>query len=987
MKFQTKHAIAPVAGYVGPKTRAVLNTMGGTTGGTGGVIVPTGTNVSVALSYDSPAAGTLIAGQAVGDLAHFTFSNPTGTEAKVTKLTMNRTGISNDATLVNVYLFEGAKRVTDAASVSLTKITFNDASGLFTIPAGGMKTIAVKADILSGSNGQVIGVSLASVEPATVSGAFPILGANHSIATATMAAVTFSDTTTPSGTPTVDPQTDYTMWQNTVSFTTRAVDLKSLTFREIGSVATADLANFKLFVDGTQVGSTVLAMDANGYINFDITAAPKRIETGSHTIKVIGDIIGGSTKTFKITLEQAGDAVFMDSQLNQPVLVSKVAAGTAFSAEDAGTHTINAGTFTITKKSDSPAGNITLTASNALLAKYELKAAGEPIKVENFRISVTATGNGTVGDFALRNGSVFADGVQVGNTTALREDNYTGTAYTTYTFGSSLVVNPGTPVLLEIRGDIYNEGTEAITSTDTLTVNIAAGSSNLKRTKSLTYFENTASVANTLTVSVGALSGSKNASYANQTVVKPQTAYKLASFNIVSTDVENLNLDTIALTFTGSSIGVATGLSDVYVKYGTKTTNVKSTVASTTSSWSISETLTPNTTMAIEVWGNLTSSLVSGNTIITGVTISGTTANSASTVSTNAVTGQTITISTGSLAGTAVTDSSLATKLLVGSTQPKLASFRVTATNDTYTITDVAVSVADAAQGSFQNLILKATGMTDKIVVLNGSIATSSGMSLTVPANSSTGAVIDVYGNLADIGSSAATSTDIKITLAAVKARTSGGSDEYATLTSAAGNSMYAFKSIPTIALLTLPSTSLVGGGTKVLSKFSVTPDSSGAIGWKKLQWTMAKTDGVLLGATTTSGMNLKDSGGNVIAGTFSTTTDSSPSQTYAFASAATSGTLTFVANSEQQIATSETYSLNVSMSGDSASGDNIQMSIANPGTYAAPNAYATVAGLTGSFVWTDRSLNNHDTTTADWNNDYKVKNLPTDTQSLAGQT
>jgi len=998
IKYQSEKGISPAAGYFGPKTRAFANTAsaGTTTSGTTTttpVVIGSGTTLAAALSYDNPAAGTLIAGQAVGDLAHFTFSNPTGVEQKVTKLVFNRTGISNDASLVNVYLFDGAKRVTDSATVSLTKITFNDASGIFTIPAGGMKTIAVKADILSSATGQIIGVSLASAEGSVaVSGTYPILGNNHSIATATMATVDFAAVS--AATPTIDPQNEYVMWQSSVTFNTRAVNLKSMIFRMIGSVTTSDLGNFKLFIDGTQVGSTVATLDSNGYVTFDLSAAPKTIETGTRTIKLVGDIIGGSTKTFGFSLQNAGDAVFVDSQVGQPVLPTVASA--TFSALTMGTATINGGTLTITKKADSPSGNVTKAASNVLLGRFDLKAAGEPIKVENLRISVTSS-NAAPTLFALRNGTIFADGVQVGTATSIKEDNNTSAHYTTFTFGSSLVVTPGKTVVLEVRADIYNDytGGTAIATGETMTLNIEAGSSNLKKMNSLSYTVNTAVSANSLTVAVGGLSGAVNSAYANQTVITPQTTYKLASFTVTSNETEKVNLDTISLTFTGTNTEVDTGLTDVYVKYGAKTSSVKSTVASTTS-WSISEEMASNSSMVVEVYGSMTSSLVDTNTLITALTLSGTSASSATAATTGSVTGQTITVSTGSVSAAAVSDSTLATKMVVGNTSPKVASFRFTATNDTYKVTDIALLAAGGANGAgaIRTLTLKSAGMADKEVWLGaGYEATSSNLAIMVPANDSAGVVVDVYANLNAVGGYAATSSaDVSVTLDTFKTVNSVG-----TVGTTAGNvvtnAQYVFKSVPTITLQTLPSTVLTSG-TKTLSKFTVAADSAGAIGWKAIAWSITKTAATEISGTTaaTSTLKLYNAAGDVIDGLFATSTivTTSPECPNLFKNAATTGTLYFVATDEQQITTSETYSLKGTVSGTVLSA-NINVSIGNPNTtHTTPTTFTAVAGALGagsgdpSFVWTDRSENSHGVSTHDWNDDYKVKGLPTDTQTMS---
>ena len=84
----------------------------------------------------------------------------------------------------------------------------------------------------------------------------------------------------------------------------------------------------------------------------------------------------------------------------------------------------------------------------------------------------------------------------------------------------------------------------------------------------------------------------------------------------------------------------------MYVKYGTKTTTVKPTVAAS-NSWSINEVLAAGTTIPLDVYIDVSSSMISGDGIAT-VDVDGTTVSSAASAdSSGTVTGQTINFSAG----------------------------------------------------------------------------------------------------------------------------------------------------------------------------------------------------------------------------------------------------------------------------------------------------------------------------------------------------
>jgi hypothetical protein len=574
IKFQEKYAsdiltpngLTKGTGLVGASTRAKLNSMGSvtTTGGSTSLVpgctsttgyspttgqpcssnvvtAATGTGaVSAMIDSTSPMSGSVIKGAST-KVAVFKLTNGGSSAVKVTSLKMKRTGVSSDTTFRNVYLYNGSMRITDAASVASGNINFTDNSGIVTIPAMSSVAVGVMVEVdNSGSTnvGETLGVMLTDVttDGGSVSG-LPLSGAQMTVVPqpSGMTTVSFASvaSTLPSSSSNVDPQSDYVVWQNTVQVGARDALLSSIRFRQIGSVSAGDLKNFRLMVDGVQVGSAVDMVNSNQYVEFAFES-PITLKSGGRTIKLVADILGGSNKNFGFSVQQSVDAMFWDSQLAVVVAAVTAPSPTSFSAVTAATQTINQGTLTITKTTDSPSGNIVLQGSGVTLAKFNLKAAGEKVKIENLKVAVTSY-NGAAGlsTLALRNGALFVNGSQVGSTAAINGTTTSG-AYTQYNLGSALIVNPGQDVTLEIRGDVYNNGATQLAANETFVVGILAGSANVYKQSSYGYISNSAVSGNTVTVSSGSMTVAKATAYANQTVVAPQTAYKIGEFNITT---------------------------------------------------------------------------------------------------------------------------------------------------------------------------------------------------------------------------------------------------------------------------------------------------------------------------------------------------------------------------------------------------------------------------------------------------------------------
>jgi hypothetical protein len=973
IKWQMSAGITPASGLVGPKSRAALNAASGiSTTGTGmgsGTVstgtVTAGTGIVATLDASSPLNQTLITPQGVATLGVFRIANGGSSAVKVTMLKFKRTGISSDSTVNNVYLYSGSTRLTDSSSISQGMVNFSDAAGLITVPALSSVVVAVRGDIASGANGQTLGLMMtdATTDAGMVSG-LPVSGAASTFATAPsgMATADFTGSFSPSS-GSIDPQNDYVVWQKNLQIGNRDAHINSIRFQQIGSVYATDITNFRLMIDGTQVGTSVTQADGNRFVSFAF-ATPVTVKAGNHTVKILADVVGGSGRNFNFSLRRVVDVELVDSQLG--VVITPTVATGAFTTTGMQSTTavsINPGSLTVTKDTSSPSGNIVLNGSNVTLAKFKFRAQGEELKVENLLVTFHSSNQSFT---KIRSGAVYADGVQIGST----QDIASTTAGTQFNLGSSLILAAGKDVVVEVRGDVFdNDGTNNATAGDTVTVNLLASTGNVYQRASLGYIGNAAIDGNSLTVASGSLALTQYSAYANQTVTVPQSAYKIGDFRLTTGNTEGVNVDTITLSLPNNGVTniVPSDLTNVYVVYGSKTSTTKASGSTGNQTFSINEIVAANSTMNFAVYANINASPVSGSTTVATLTVSGTSQSSGQAVSSAAVGGQTVTVGSGTIAS-AVDASTPVSANVVANSMPKVASFKFTGTNDAFTVDELTAKLTGTAGAAAVSEIIFKDGATEiarqPVGLINGIYtATSSGLSLAVPYNSTK--IIDAYVNLGGIGTGfSTTSVNIGVTLDGFEYQNSNGvkTRDY---TDRTGNPFYAFKTKPTITNVALP-TSVLSAGTQSVAKFTITADAGGTVSWKKIRLNVASSTGVT-------------------AGTWTIYDTANESQALSSVSASTTvnGVVDFVSTIDQEVSGSKTYVVKATLAGNIVAGASFSVNIpTGAAAYVSPVANGVVA-TAASFVWSDESQLGHTVDTNDWFNDYLVKNIPTDSQTM----
>jgi hypothetical protein len=991
IKWQKAAGVTPAAGYFGAKSRAAFGgtssssttTTTTTTTGTTTTGAGTGTGLKVSLSPTTPNNTVLVQGQGIGDLADFVFSNPTAAPINVTALSFKRIGVSNDATLANVYLYNAGTRLTDSAGVSASAFTFSDPVALFMVPANSTYTVSVRSDIAAGSSGQQLGVQLVNVTPATGSAldssvSYPINSDYQTISNAQLATVSYQLPTSQPGS-TISAQNDYPVWQDTVSVSQNPVQLSSMAFTNLGSIDTQYLVNLRLYVDGVQVGSAIPSMSSARTVTFDLSAAPVSLSTQSHVIKVLANITGGAGRTIVFSVQRSSDAMFVDSQLGQPV--TPVVSTGNFTAVSSGTITLSsvlAGSgVSVTRDPASPNQQVSVGASNVLWGSFDMLASGENVKVSDLYVYATDLSSTSVAltTGGLKNGKILVNGVQVGST---KDIGNSSANHTDFSLGSSLILPAGQTTVVGIYADANDTSNTNLPNGALVTVyldgsstyNNAQGQSSLNSTS----VPATPTYGNQITVSNSALTASEYTGYGNQTIVAGANSAKLGSFTLSTGSTGGVTVNTIALDLVGNTAITNLTLKDDAT--GTILGQVQTTPAATGNSFAVSNMDIPaSSSKVIDVYGNvLTGTGVTAIRATVTVNTQGTgDTTGISTVVAAPIQLQAITIGLGTLTVTRGAGDPVSNNVLAGASSVQVGEFNFAAQNTQYTVQNLEIAVNNSSDVTGVTLSYKdVNGATQTVTqpVIAG-IATYTGLTMFVPTNDS--ANLDVYVGTPTIASGATSGAGINVTLkynANFRAVDSAG-NSIALVGSAdvpSNGTFYVRKSIPTFAMIStgnaVPST-----GTP-LYKFSISADPAGAIEWTHLVFNIATSSGVSV-----SNVYLTDdSSGTNLIDAYATTT-------------ATTATVDLGGNTTQakyaQVAagTTKTYDLYGIVAGYTT-GSTLTISLAADGSYIANEVAAPY--VAGNIVWSDRSMPGHTTGTADWTNGYLIKNFTSNAVSYS---
>jgi hypothetical protein len=346
-------------------------------------------SVNVSLASDNPTAQTITT-KATG-LTYLKLNvSGTGTLSTVRVL---RHGPGKTSDFGNVYLYDGATRLTSGRSVSSAdgSVTFTNLN----IAISGTKTLSVVAD-MSSSGATAGDVNYFSVDSmsditlaaGTVGGSFPVSGNNFTVS-GQVGGVIQIDNSGSIGNPNVG-QSHSQLAEFKLTANTEGAKISRIQLNNAGTVKATDITNLKLEVNGAVVASGT--MTSGGYAVFDLGSTPFILNKGDNRIfKVYGDLAGRKSETVIFYLENTADLLALGDQFGYGMSVTN-----NLSTSSAGqTLTLQGGVLTISFVGPT-ASNISTTTTKTTLLSFDMSAASNvELRKHGIILCKDNSGNGT----------------------------------------------------------------------------------------------------------------------------------------------------------------------------------------------------------------------------------------------------------------------------------------------------------------------------------------------------------------------------------------------------------------------------------------------------------------------------------------------------------------------------------------------------------------------------------------------------------------
>ncbi len=365
-----------------------------TTGGSA-TPVPVPGAVSASLSPANPASATVTGGASGVEMLRVRLTG-TGTLSTVT---FKRIGAGSANDFSNVYIYDGATRLTSGKSVSTStgETTFISLN----IAVNGSKDLSLVADIAAGQTaGNVNGFQIASMGlvAGTVTG-LPISGNLFTMAGADSGIL---DVAKVGSIPNpVVGQKGAQLSEFRLTSNTEGSWVKRVTLLQGGTVKASDITNVKIKTGTTEWSGTVTS---TGYLVFDMGSGFFIAKGGDAIFKVYGDMAGKKDEDVNLYFEYASDLWAVGDQFGFGMNTASGTANKGIDALDAASEahdvTLQGGALTIAFNGPS-AGNIGTNTSDTTLLRVSMTAVSNiEIRKTELTLCKDPAGDGSFGNAA-----------------------------------------------------------------------------------------------------------------------------------------------------------------------------------------------------------------------------------------------------------------------------------------------------------------------------------------------------------------------------------------------------------------------------------------------------------------------------------------------------------------------------------------------------------------------------------------------------------
>jgi len=429
---------------------------------------PTG-ELSVSLASDTPAAQTVLKAATGVPYLKFNIQSPD----TINEIVIKRTGVGDASDFDNVYLYDGATRLTSGRSVSTDTHTATFTN--LNLDATSTKTLTVKADIdASAGTSNQSAFEVYSVDGTSVSG---VVGNTMTIGSQTMSAATIAENGASWSVTLGSSDAEVAKFSINASSATNDLTLEAITLRQSGSLSNSYLSNLVL-KEGSNELATVSSMDGEKAVF--VLSTPYTITKGQTKYFIVyADITGGrTTDDIKFYLDEKTDLTLLDSVYGFGVnLTNSWSYGDQTVSMIGGTITLaNNGPSVTTYATNSTQNlfldlnvsserNVTVKKSKIKMQIYNNGTSDYEVYgtnyqyLKNIRIVDLVTGNTVVGPLAQASSGTCVEVTDNGGTPSVCEA--TDTVYYEYEFSDQFDLTAGQTRNLGLKADIDTSFTTA----------------------------------------------------------------------------------------------------------------------------------------------------------------------------------------------------------------------------------------------------------------------------------------------------------------------------------------------------------------------------------------------------------------------------------------------------------------------------------------------------------------------------------------------